>query len=211
MPRSRSRPKQKKTRVKVRAKPVTKKARIASDAAAFFDRSSLTYDTSESQFANYARLGLLADANQIGAKRDTILGFKPRVKGLPRRGAAAGPSGVATTGAAPHPLEAEVPPALKTVRRVPDGERAVLRKLLARHADDFDAMARDGRLNQYQHTAAHLRRRVAKLALDDADAAAAAADAGRAPPTADEPRATGLRKLTRDPNPAFRKRSMHFT
>ena len=79
MPRSRSRPKQKKTRVKVRAKPVTKKARIASDAAAFFDRSSLTYDTSESQFANYARLGLLADANQIGAKRDTILGFKPLV------------------------------------------------------------------------------------------------------------------------------------
>ena len=103
MPRSRSRPKQKKTRVKVRAKPVTKKARIASDAAAFFDRSSLTYDTSESQFANYARLGLLADANQIGAKRDTILGFKPRVKGLPRRGAAAGPSGVATTGAAARP------------------------------------------------------------------------------------------------------------
>mgnify|MGYP001974692772 CR=1 FL=1 len=51
--------------------------------------------------------------------------------------------------------------ALKTVRRVPDGERAVLRKLLARHADDFDAMARDGRLNQYQHTAAHLRRRAA--------------------------------------------------
>ncbi len=79
MPRSRSRPKQKKTRVKVRAKPVTKKARIASDAAAFFDRSSLTYDTSESQFANYARLGLLADANQIGAKRATILGFKPRI------------------------------------------------------------------------------------------------------------------------------------
>ena len=198
--------------MKVRAKPVTKKARIASDAAAFFDRSSLTYDTSESQFANYARLGLLVDANQIGAKLDTVVGFKPRVKGLPRRApTAAGPSGVVTAGDAPHPLEAEVPPALKTVKRVPDGERAVLLKLLARHADDFDAMARDGRLNQYQHTAAHLRRRVAKLALDDADAAAAAADAGRAPPAADEPRATGLRKLTRDPNPAFRKRSMHFT
>ena len=209
MPRSRSRPKQKKTRVKVRAKPVTKKARIASDAAAFFDRSSLTYDTSESQFANYARLGLLADANQIGAKRDTILGFKPRVKGLPRRGAAAGPSGVATTGAAPHPLEAEVPPALKTVRRVPDGERAVAQAARAPRR----RLRRDGARrppNQYQHTAAHLRRRVAKLALDDADAAAAAADAGRAP-AADEPRATGLRKLTRDPNPAFRKRSMHFT
>ena len=196
--------------MKVRAKPVTKKARIASDAAAFFDRSSLTYDTSESQFANYARLGLLADANQIGAKRDTILGFKPRVKGLPRRGAAG----------AERRRDDEARRRTRSRPRCrPRSRRCGACPTASAPCCASCSRATPTTSTRWRATAASTststRRRTcaaaSKLALDDADAAAAAADAGRAPPAADEPRATGLRKLTRDPNPAFSNRSMHFT
>ena len=47
-----------------------------------------------------------------------------------------------------------MPPALKTIRKLPEGERTVLRKLIARHGDDFAAMARDAKLNALQHTEA---------------------------------------------------------
>ena len=174
-----------------------------------FQGSSLEYDEKSTQFANYSRLGLLADANQIGAVKQTttvrnrITGFKPRVK-------------VPTTTVVPevssteaHPLEMEMGEALKTVRKVPPGERTVLLKLRARHGDDFAAMARDMRLNAYQHTAAHLRHRIEKMQEDDAqDAAdaAAALEAGQAVPL---PR--DRRKITKDPNNAFKRRSRNFT
>ena len=70
-------------------------------------------------------------------------------------------------------------------------------------------MARDRKLNALQHTAAHLRHRIAKLREDDADEEAAAADAAAA--NAPAPASRGKRKLTRDPNPAFKKRSMNFS
>ena len=78
MPRSRSRPK------KNSKAPRTKARKNFSNKAprpSVFNDSKLDYDTSETQFENYKRLGLLADANQIGKERDRIVGFKPRVKG----------------------------------------------------------------------------------------------------------------------------------
>mmetsp|Transcript_17672 Transcript_17672/g.35601 ORF Transcript_17672/g.35601 Transcript_17672/m.35601 type:complete len:206 (-) Transcript_17672:134-751(-) len=167
-----------------------------------FQASSLTYDVTATQFANYGRLGLMADANQIGVSHEQtrITGFNPRVKV---------PAGTAPepTGSAPHPLEDEVPEGLKTIRKVPDGERQVLLKLQAVHGADYGAMARDMRLNQLQHTAAHIRRRIEKMRREDEEDAAEAAAAGTPAPSETYPRG---RKKTKDPNPAFKKTSKHF-
>ena len=137
MPRSRARPKQKSTRTSVKVKPSVLKAR----APSFFQNSSQTYDTKQTQFQNYTRLELLADANQIGAERTSVRGFKPRVKApLVQR---AQPD-------EPHALELEVPPAEVTVKPVPMGERKLLVSLVSKHGDDYEAMARDMRLNTHQ-------------------------------------------------------------
>lgn len=195
MPRGKTANRRKSTLTKTSRKP---KSRAVPKTSAL-QNSSLDYDEKVSQFANYARLGLLYDANQIGAVKDRITGFKPRVKG-----AVAEPSS-----SAQHPLEEEMPEALKTIRRVPPGEVKVLRSLIERHGENFTAMARDMRLNTLQHTAAHLRHRISKMAEDDkeeAEAMTAAAAAG-----APLPAPRGKRKLTRDPNNAFKKRSRNFS
>ena len=200
MPRSQTSNRRRSTIAKVSQKPKSRKA----PACQRFQHSSLDYEDDDTQFANYKRLGLLADANQIGGVFDRVTGFKPRVK-VP--GAAEILS--APSSSAPHPLEIEMPEALKTIRKVPLGERQVLLKLLEKHGDDYQAMARDMRLNQMQHTAPHLRRRVAKMHEEDAedaeDAAAAVAQGQEAPP----PRLR--KKITKDPNPAFKKGSRNFT
>lgn len=202
MPRSAKRPKRKATRVTVSAKPKSR----AAGAAPGFQSSSLEWEKGGSQFANYARLGLLADANQIGrvkgGAKGRTTGFKPRVKDP--NATLSGPDGPAE----PHQLEIEMPPALKTVRKVPEGERSVLGRLVAVHADDFAAMARDGRLNQMQHTASHLRKRVAKMREEDAEDGAVAAAALASGKAAPPPRLR--KKITKDPNPAFRNDSRHF-
>ena len=102
-----------------------------------------------------------------------------------------------------------MPEALITIRRVPPGEVKVLRQLIQRHGDDYDAMARDGRINTLQHTSGHLRNRIGKLKLDDEEEAEKIAAAVAAGEPAPEP-TRGKRKLTRDPNPAFKKRSTNF-
>jgi hypothetical protein len=196
MPRSRTSNRRKASLGKVSVKP---KSRTVPKTSRF-QNSSLEYDEKKSQFANYKRLDLLADSNQIGAVRDRVTGFKPRVKG---------PSAQPTGSSQPHVLEMEMPEALKTVRRVPPGERKVLLKLIARHGDDHTAMARDAKLNTLQHTAAHLRHRIGKLREDDAEAEEEAVTAAAADLQPPEPR--GKRKLTRDPNPAFKKRAMNFS
>lgn len=198
MPRSQTRPKQRRGVVKVKVKPRFKKAGIAQGLQA----SALEYDPKQTQFANYKELGLLADANQIGVTRNSrvqVTGFNPRVKG-----ASAAPRPAEET----HPLELEVPEGAVTVRRVPPGEVQVLRKLIERHGDDYAAMARD-KHNTHQHTGVHLRRRVAKLQLDDAEEAAAA-DAAKAAGVAQKPSRLEP-KYTRHPNAHFRKQSRHFT
>ena len=105
MPRSRSRPKKHSKSNRVSVKRNHKK--IPRPSA--FDRSKLDYDPKETQFANYQKLGLLYDANQIGAERKQIKGFKPRVKGPSAEPAAPGDV---------HQLELEVPEGLKTVKKV---------------------------------------------------------------------------------------------
>ena len=174
-----------------------KKAGVAQGLQA----STLEYDPGRTQFTNYKELGLLADSNQIGVSRDPrvrVTGFNPRVKG---------PSAKPKPAAIIHPLELEVPEGEVTIRRVPVGEVKVLRKLIERHGDDYASMARD-KLNSHQHTAAHLRSRIAKLERDDAEEAErvrAAENSGRAPPPSRlEP------KYTRHPNAHFRKGSRHF-
>ena len=196
MPRSRSRPKKHPKTKRVKAKP----KHLTVQPATYFTttQTALSYDPKKSQFANYGELGLLADSNQIGAAR-SIRGFHPRVKG---------PCAPAADPDAVHPLELEVPEAAVTVRIVPEGECKMLRALLARHDDDYAAMARDMRINTHQHTAAHLRRRVSKLREQEAEDAAAAEAAAKAAAPAPEPRFR--RKLTKDPNPAFKKRSKQF-
>ena len=198
MPRSRARPKKHAKATRVKAKP--KNLRVP--AATYFSttQTALSYDSEKTQFENYGELGLLADSNQIGAVRGSIRGFHPRVKG-PCAETAADPD-------APHPLELEVPEAAITIRIVPEGECKVLRTLLARHGDDYAAMARDMRINTHQHTAAHLRRRVSKMREQDAEDEATADAAAKAAAPAPEPRFR--RKATRDPNPAFKKRSKQF-
>jgi hypothetical protein len=191
-----------KTLTKVSRKP--KKPKTASER---FQASALEYDGSASQFSNFQRLGLLADANQIGRKTEKgrVTGFNPRVKG---------PMAEPASSSELHPLELEVPPALKTVKLVPLGERQVLTKLLERHGDDVAAMARDMRLNTLQHTAAHLRRRLAKMRAEDAEDASismAAATEGVPPPPPGALPARLCKKRTRDPNPAFGKKSRNFT
>ncbi len=200
MPRSQGRPKKSSKATKVRQKTRKK----VPGAAPFFDRSKLSYDTKATQFENYKRIGLLADANQIGAERQTLRGFKPRVKGP-----VAAPADDAD---APHPLELEVPPPLITYRQVPEGERKVLQALVKQYGDDHARMARDMRINTHQHTAAHLRRRIAKMVAEDEEDAARAAEALEAGAPAPPPRLQ--RKVTFDPNPQFKnklkKRSLQF-
>lgn len=199
--RSRSSNRRKSTLNKVSVKPKNKKKTPRSER---FQNSSLEYDSKATQFANYQRLGLMADANQIGAKHDTVrvTGFNPRVKG------ARSSSADLADDQAPHPLELECPEGLKVIRKVPLGERNVLLKLIAAHGDDHGAMARDMRLNQLQHTAAHLRKRIAKMREEEEEDRAAAQEAATA--GAPAPPDRFARKRTRDPNNAFAKRSRHF-
>ena len=197
MPRSRSSNRRKSSLSKVSQKPKSR----AVPATSRFQYSSLNYDEKATQFANYKRLGLLYDANQLGAVKDRVTGFKPRVKGDFAE--------VKHDSSQLHTLEVEMPEALITVRRVPPGEAKVLSALIAKHGDDYAAMSRDMRINTLQHSEGHLRRRVEKMKLDDADAAAAVAAAEAEGSKAPAPR--GKRKLTRDPNPAFKKRSMNFS
>lgn len=204
MVRSRARPKQK-NRVKVKVK-----AKRASKAQpSFFASSSLSYDRTKSQFSNYKAMGLQADANQIGAERKVIRGFKPRVK-VPvlARDAQAAMTESASAEQV-HPLELEVGEALKTYKSVPQGERDVLNKLIAAHDDDYAAMSRDMRLNQYQHTASHLRRRIAKMQTEDQEDAEAASAAVAAGAPAPAPRLR--KKITKNPNPAFKRHSKNFS
>lgn len=178
--------------MKPRAKKVGKPSGFLADSAVLS-----SYDVSKSHYENYKRLALLADANQIGAERHAIRGFKPRLKGP-----CAEPTG------AHHPLEDEVPEAAVVYRQIPEGEHKVLSALVAKYADNYTAMARDMRLNSHQHTAAHLRRRIAKMNAEvvmDAEAAREAEVAGLKPPI---PRR--IRKVTKDPNPQFKHRSKHF-
>ena len=92
--------------------------------------------------------------------------------------------------------------------KVPLGECKVLLKLIEAHGDDYTAMARDMRRNQLQHTAAHLRKRIAKMHEEDvedlAERAAAAQKGAPMPPD------RFARKRTGDPNNAFHKRSRNF-
>uniref|UniRef100_A0A7S0ILE1 Nucleolar protein 16 n=1 Tax=Calcidiscus leptoporus TaxID=127549 RepID=A0A7S0ILE1_9EUKA len=195
MVRSRARPKKRSgVKVKVKAKAPSKAQ------PSFFASSSLSYDRTKSQFSNYQTMGLAADSNQIGAARATIRGFKPRVKVPVCESAAAEQV---------HPLELETGEALKTYRWVPQGERDVLHKLIAAHGDDYAAMSRDMRLNQYQHTAPHLRRRIAKMRTEDQKDTEAAAAAAASKLPAPSPRLR--KKITKNPNGAFKRRSTHFT
>ena len=164
--------------------------------------SKVAYDPSQSQFANFKQAGLLADANQIGAQgdRNRVTGFNPRVKG---------PSAAPQPAHVTHQLELEVPEGEQTIRKVPPGECQMLRKLIEKHGDDVAAMARDMRINTHQQTAAHLRKRIAKMKEEDAAEAAALAAAAEAGKRA--PRKRGEKKLTRLPNKAFKKRSTNFT
>ncbi|KAK4155954.1 ribosome biogenesis protein Nop16 [Chaetomidium leptoderma] len=56
-------------------------------------------------------------------------------------------------------------PTEKTVRHQSGREVEWLRRLVARHGDDAAAMARDGKLNPMQQTAADIRRRLKKAGL----------------------------------------------
>mmetsp|Transcript_22869 Transcript_22869/g.58157 ORF Transcript_22869/g.58157 Transcript_22869/m.58157 type:complete len:213 (-) Transcript_22869:412-1050(-) len=197
------------TSVKQKQKGIGKKVGERVARSQRFQASELDYDQKQTQFANYARLGLAADANQIGAVKESITGFKPRVK-VPKASAkqleAAAAAAAAANGA--HPLELEVPEGLKTIRQVPDGERQVLLKLQAVHGTDYAAMARNMRLNPMQHTAAWLRKRIAKLQSEDDDEAAAVQEAVAKGAAAPPPR--HRKKMTKHPNDAFHKRSKNF-
>lgn len=54
-------------------------------------------------------------------------------------------------------------PAPKKPRHQSEGEREWLERLVAKHGDDTRAMARDGRLNPMQQTAADLAKRIKLL------------------------------------------------
>lgn len=207
MPRSQKANRRRSTLAKVKQKPkgIGKSVGKRVGRSQRFQGSALDYDEKSSQFANYSRLGLMADANQIGAVKETITGFKPRVK-VPA--AVDGAAAESASACGVHLLELEVPEGLKTIRQVPAGERHVLLKLQAVHGTDFAAMARDTRLNALQHTAAHLRKRIAKLQSEEAEEAEAMAAAAATGAPAPAPR--HRRKATKHPNGAFHKRSMHF-
>ena len=200
MPRSITRPKKSPHRVKQKvAKPKSQK--IAQPNA--FDHSVLNYDPSATQFSNFKKLGLLADVNTIGAARSTITGFKPRNLGQP----CADP----TPEGFEHPLEGEVCEKRYVHRMVPEGEQKVLRALLAKHGDfGLTAMARDMKVNTLQHTEAHLRRRIAKMQAEDAAEAAAEAEAVAQSRPAPMARNAIPKKVKRNPNRAFSKKSTHF-
>ncbi len=84
MPRSQKSNRRRSTIVKVKNKPkgIGKAVGKRVGRSQRFQGSALDYNEKESQFSNYARLGLMADANQIGAVKETITGFKP-IKHVP--------------------------------------------------------------------------------------------------------------------------------
>ena len=55
-------------------------------------------------------------------------------------------------------LPLEVGEEVKDPRRLSENERVLAGKLIAKHGDDYDAMAKDRRLNTYQHTHGKLKR-----------------------------------------------------
>ena len=194
------------TKVKQKQMGIGKAIGKRVDKSQRFQGSALDYNEKKTQFSNYERLGLLADANQIGAVKESITGFKPRVK--PPKAKLPAADTVRPSVEETHPLELEVPEGLKTIRKVPEGERKVLLKLQAVHGTNYSAMARDMRLNAMQHTASWLKKRIEKMIGEDeqeAAAATAAIGAGKLPPP---PRLR--KKLTKHPNNAFQKRSMNF-
>ena len=113
MPRSRARPKRAKSRPKVRQRSKGKKTVLPSENSGAITNSShlSKYDVSKSQYENYKDLGLLADANQIGAVRGSIRGFKPRLKGP-----TAEPTGERALAPVP-PLSVPAPSALQSAPR----------------------------------------------------------------------------------------------
>ena len=60
-------------------------------------------------------------------------------------------------------IEALAPPEVPTQRHQSDGERQFLSKLTSKYGTNYEAMARDTKLNRYQQTAAELRRRIKRL------------------------------------------------
>ena len=52
---------------------------------------------------------------------------------------------------------------------VPEGESLILQDLIRKHGDDYTKMARDMKLNAYQHTANQLKRRCAKYLSEFGD------------------------------------------
>jgi len=210
MPRSQKANRRRATLTKIKQKPkgIGKAVGKRIERSQRFQNSSLSYDEKATQFSNYERLGLMADANQIGVTAQTITGFNPRVKLANRRSSVAAAAEGASSSTAAHPLELEVPEGLKTIRQVPTGEFQVLLKLEAAHGSDYGAMARDMRLNKMQHTAAWLRKRIAKMHAEEEEEQAAAAEAEAAGASARAPRHKP--KTTKHPNEAFSKRSKHF-
>ena len=114
MPRSRARPKRAKSRPKVRQRSKGKKTVLPSENSGAITNSShlSKYDVSKSQYENYKDLGLLADANQIGAVRGSIRGFKPRLKGP-----TAEPTGERALAPVPPRASASDPPRPAAARR----------------------------------------------------------------------------------------------
>ncbi len=101
---------------------------------------------------NFSTLGLVNDPNEMSRSKrgDEALARAEKETAVA--------SGVV------RELEEIVASNVPTTRFAPAGEIAIVQKLVAKYGDDYTAMARDHKLNVYQHTAKQLKHKVSKVA-----------------------------------------------
>ena len=151
------------------------------DKSQRFQGSALDYNEKKTKFSNHGAWPL-ADANQIGVVKESITGFKPRVK--PPKAKLPAADTVRPSVEETHPLGSMRCEGRKIFARCRRAN-AKCCKLQAVHGTNYSAMARDMRLNAMQHTASWLKKRIEKMIGEDeqeAAAATAAIGAGKLPP-----------------------------
>jgi hypothetical protein len=117
-------------KVSVKAKPKTPYTKPVYDKV-----NEIGWDRKKTLQQNYATMKVVSDVN----KQE----LQPDPEGVPRE---------------PAPVEAIVPDVKLRFYPMSDGKMAELRPLIRKYGDDADKMARDRKLNAWQHTPAQLRK-----------------------------------------------------
>jgi hypothetical protein len=156
-----------------RRKNLKKKLRVKSNGGAAMETAvpmlTVPWKSGKSLHKNYEIMGLVSDPNamlrrEVEVEKSRVLGFEQEeALEILHKPDAHSSKTDAKEGELSSELEkikkVEILPHIQTSMAI--WEQLELRKLIARYKEDYEAMARDIKLNRYQKTAAQLERRVA--------------------------------------------------